>query len=116
MKLGGMLKERIERLQTEVAIAEEAVRRSRRKLADRPGITPEMIVQFSDMFRERVAKGAVTLRKAYLRSVVDRIVVSDEQIQIVGPTSRLRDEVIAAGQQSVPSSVHEWRTRQDSNL
>lgn len=116
MRLDGMLKERIERLQTEVAIAEEAVRRSRRKLTDRPGITPEMIVQFSDVFRERVAKGAVTLRKAYLRSVVDRVVVSDDKIQIVGPTSRLREEILAIGQQSVPSSVHDWRTRQDSNL
>ncbi|WP_187969837.1 recombinase family protein [Aquibium microcysteis] len=116
MKLDGMLKERIERSQTEVAIAEEAVRRSRRKLTDRPGISPEMIVQFSDMFRQRVTKGAVTLRKAYLRSVVDRIVVSEDAIRIVGPTSRLRDEVLATGQQSVPSSVHDWRTRQDSNL
>jgi site-specific DNA recombinase len=60
--------------------------------------------------------GEISVRKAYLGSIIDRIEVDDRQIRIVGRKDVL-EQAIAADGRPVPgvrSFVRKWRTGQDS--
>ena len=56
-----------------------------------------------------------TRRKAYLRAIVDRVEVDDQQIRIIGRKELLEQAVLANGvpKAGVRSFVRKWRTRQD---
>ena len=69
--------------------------------------------------RENIRLGEVPFRKAYLRSVIDRIEVDDDAIRIVGQKAMLEQVIVGNvidGTDRVRSSVRKWCTRQDSNL
>ena len=75
-------------------------------------------MHFGMLMTERIRDGDVPFRKAYIRSVVEKVVVNAEAITIHGCPAALRTAMAASLRDGggVPSSVQEWRTRQDSNL
>ncbi len=75
--------------------------------------------RFARAMREKLSSGEIPFRKAYIRSIVDRIEVDDRCIRIMGRKDVLEQAVLAEGGGAAPmvhSFVPKWRTRQDSNL
>jgi site-specific DNA recombinase len=60
--------------------------------------------------REQLTSGDVAARKAYLASVVDAIIVSEDKIRIVGSNDNIRSTLGPEGQPTprVRKSVQEW--------
>ena len=120
-----ILKERIASLRLDRERAQGALDRIRAQMVPNQAIPPEIVEQFGRVMRENIRTGDVPFRKAYLRSVIERVEVDDDMIRIVGETATL-EQVIAnqagnalgepAGAYGVRRSVRKWRTRQDSNL
>ena len=81
-------------------------------------LSPERIVALANLMSERIANGAVPFRTSYIRAAVERIEVGDDVAVIYGRNDVLRSHVANIRQvaETVPSSVQEWCTRQDSNL
>ena len=81
-------------------------------------ISPIVVERFGQAMREKLTRGEVPLRKAYLGTIVDRVEVDDRAIRIVGRKDVLEQAVLADGGPvpGIRSSVRKWRTRQDSNL
>lgn len=115
--LDDILKDRIADLKSDRDRAKEAL--ARIKL--RPKLTtfdPQTIERFGQIMRENIAFGPVPFRKAYIKSVVERIEVDDQAIRIVGDRATL-EQAIAGGQNTGPdvrSFVRKWRTRHGSNV
>ncbi len=81
-------------------------------------ITPEIVSQFGNLIRRKLSGPDPTLRREYIRLLVDRVEVGDRTIRISGSNSTLQRAVVAsqtAGAE-VPKAERRWRTRQDSNL
>lgn len=67
--------------------------------------------------RDNITTGEISFRKAYVRSLVDRIEV-DDVIRIVGDKATL-EQAVAHGEmagKAVRSFEPKWRARKDSNL
>ena len=74
---------------------------------------------FTHAFTERLHSPNSSLRKAYIRQLVDRVEVGQSEIRISGSRAALAKGVVAAASGSlgvVPTFVPEWWARQDSNL
>jgi len=115
--LDDILKGRIASLKSDRDRAKEAL--DRIKL--RPKLTnfdAQTIERFGQIMRENITSGPIPFRKAYIKSVVDRIEVDDHAIRIVGDQATLEQAI--AGERSagpnVRSFVRKWRTRHDSNV
>ena len=67
--------------------------------------------------RERLTMGETSAREAWLAKVVDKIVVSDEKIRIIGRKSNFEGRLNAKEPIRPPirSSVQEWRPGRESN-
>jgi hypothetical protein len=67
---------------------------------------------------DQLTSGDVAARKAYLSSVVDAILVSEDKIRIVGLNDNIRPTFGPQGQPTplVRKSVQEWRAQRDSNF
>jgi hypothetical protein len=67
--------------------------------------------------REQLVSGEVAARKAYLASIVDAIIVSEDKIRIVGSNDNVRSIFGPEGQPTprVRKSVQEWCPRAGSN-
>ncbi len=67
--------------------------------------------------RAKLDTGDIHARKAYLRAVVSRIEVGDENIRIIGEKTSLEKTVSTTlkGQIPVSSLVRKWCTQLDSN-
>ena len=65
--------------------------------------------------REELTSGDVAARKAYLSSVVDAIIVSEDKIRIVGSNDNIRSTFGPKGQPTprVRKSVQEWCATQN---
>lgn len=115
--LDDILKDRIAGLKSDRDRAKEALAR----IKVRPKLTafdPQTIERFGQIMRENIASGPIPFRKAYIRSVVERIEVDDQTIRIVGDRATL-EQAIAGGENAGPdvrSFVRKWRARKDSNL
>ncbi|MFC0192735.1 recombinase family protein [Aureimonas pseudogalii] len=109
---------RIERAKTERAIAQAGKERVLARIGPSLDLTPEKVVALSQVMSDRIANGAVAFRKSYIRATVDSIVVGDHVATVRGRNDVLRQQIGKVDQlaELVPSSVQEWRTRQDSNL
>lgn len=82
-------------------------------------ITPELIKRFAQLMRERLRDDDPTLRQYYVRSIVGRVEVGNQEIRIVGSTKALEHAVGRLGAKPsfpVPIIEREWCARQDSNL
>ena len=120
-EMDDILKERIETLRLDRARAQAALDRIRVQSIPTIAIPPELIERFGRTMRENICSGEVPFRKAYLRSVIDRIEVDDQSVRIHGDRATLESVIAgsAAGKNGgfgVRSSVRKWCTRQDSNL
>jgi hypothetical protein len=73
--------------------------------------------RFTRLVREQLASGDVAARKAYLSSVVDAIIVSEDKIRIVGSNDNIRSTFGPKGQPTpvVRKSVQEWCPGAGSN-
>ena len=80
-------------------------------------LTSARLDRLSDAMRKGLREGPIELRRAYIRMVVSRIVVSHREVRISGPRAALAK---AASDDlhpgiSVPSFARAWRPRRDSN-
>ena len=99
-------------LTARIEVLESQLARGSRK------ITPEVLEKFSRQLREKLHDEDPTLRKAYLRMLVDRVEVSNEQILIRGSKAVL-ERGIARGaprlEGAVPIFDQRWCPWPDSN-
>ena len=82
-------------------------------------ITPEIVGRFGSLLRDGLRGENPALRQAYVRLLIDQVVVEDDQIHIRGSRKALERAVIAtaaSARSGVPSFAREWRTQEDSNL
>ncbi len=82
------------------------------RLAQAP-ISEARIDEFGDQVRKALCDGDIPFRKAYLRSIVDRVEVARELVRIIGRKSSLESALRAPDGRPPPvhSLVREWRTR-----
>ncbi|WP_142113856.1 hypothetical protein [Bosea sp. AK1] len=68
--------------------------------------------------RDNITAGEIPFRKAYIRSLVDRIEVDDHVVRIIGDKATLEQAVAhgALAGNAVRSFEPKWRARKDSNL
>jgi site-specific DNA recombinase len=80
-------------------------------------IDPIAIDRFTRLMREQLTSGDVAVRKAYLSSVVNAIIVSEDKIRIVGSNDNIRSTFGPKGQPTprVRKSVQEWCPWPESN-
>jgi hypothetical protein len=98
--LDDILKDRIAALKSSRDGAKEAL--ARIKLQPKPNsFNAEAIRRFGQIMRENITSGPIPFRKAYIKSVVDRIEVDDHAIRIVGYKATL-EQVIAGDQAAGP--------------
>lgn len=116
-ELDDLLRDRIASLKLERERAQAALDRVRTQVVSAAAIPPEVIEKFGRATRENITKGEVPFRRAYLRSVIDRVEVDDHAMRIIGDRATL--EQVVAGK-SVPAAgvrslVRKWRPGRDSN-
>jgi len=81
--------------------------------------TAKSMSNFSNALRDRLkAKGQTHFRRSYVRSLINRIDVDQEKIEISGSNAVLAGLASSYNQSGrlVPTFAKEWCTRQDSNL
>lgn len=112
------LKERLEALKHDRDIARLSLDRALAESNPDAKITPERIAAFVELMRSNVLEGEIPFRRAWLRSIIDRVEVDDREIRIHGRKDTLERLVMqnAALPAAVPSFVRKWRARKDSNL
>lgn len=115
--LDDILKERIQGLKQSRERAQAALDRIRTRQAPPAEIPPQLIEAFGRMMRENINSGEVPFRKAYLRSVIDRIEVDDGLIRVVGNKATLEQAIAghAGNLSGVQSFERKWRAQRDSN-
>ena len=82
-------------------------------------VTPDIVEKFGGLLREGLRGNNPALRQAYVRLLIDEVVVGAEQIHIRGSRKALESAVLAASASlgaAVPSFAREWRARNDSNV
>lgn len=77
-EIDDLLKERLTTLQLERDRARAALERITEKATPAATIDPEALERFGRAMRENITMGEIPFRKAYIRSVVDRIEVDDQ--------------------------------------
>ncbi len=117
VELDADLKDRIQAIKQERDLAETAIERITDTAASRTQITPARLAAFSDLMRDKLDTGDIHARKAYLRAVISRIEVGDENIRIIGEKSNLEKAVgtTLTGKIPVSGLVRKWCTQLDSN-
>ncbi len=112
-----MLKERVAALKDGRDRAAEALDYAKKSSASPIEIDPMAIDRFSRLMREQLTSGDVAARKAYLSSVVDAVIVSEDKIRIIGSNDNIRSTFGSNGQPAprVRKSVQEWCPGAGSN-
>lgn len=83
-----------------------------------PTITPDKIVAFAALLRDKLRNGPRDLKQAYVRLVMREVSVGDKKIQISGSKAvlaRAASDGLDKAAPAVLSFVRKWRTRQDSH-
>ncbi len=68
---------------------------------------------------QHLREGEPALRQYYVRCIVSRVEVGDDEIRVIGATKAVDHAVGRVGSRPhfpVPSIERNWRARQDSNL
>lgn len=109
-EMDDILKERIANLKIDRERAQAALDRIRATAAPAIDLPPEVIERFGRTMRENIATGDTPFRKAYVRSVIDRIEVDDGVIRIVGDKTTLEQAVGGKGfaASGVRSFARKW--------
>ncbi len=115
--LDDILKDRITALKADRDRVHGALARARSGLHPAVDISPNVVERFGQAMREKLTTGDVSLRKAYLGAIVDRVEVDDRAIRIVGRKDVLQQAVLANGGPvpGVRSFVRKWRSLRESN-
>jgi hypothetical protein len=105
---------------TSILLALKERRDERQASADRRvpvQIDPVAVDRFTRLMREQLVSGDVAARKAYLASIVDAVIVSENKIRIVGSNDNVRSTFGPKGQPTpvVRKSVQEWCPGAGSN-
>ncbi len=101
-----VLRERPPALKLDRDRAQAALERIKARASFTSVIDPEAIERFGRAMRENITTGEIPFRKAYIRSVVDRIEVDDDVIRIIGNKATL--EQIIAGREATPGGVRSF--------
>ncbi|NNM76514.1 hypothetical protein HJG53_06310 [Sphingomonas sp. ID1715] len=112
------LSERLQAHSARLAAIAVEIRSLEQQLAQpRREITDDTLARFARIVREGLRQDDPTLRRAYLRLIVDEIVVTPETITVRGSKAALEHAVFAGadGCEGVLTSIREWRARRDSN-
>jgi site-specific DNA recombinase len=104
------LKERVAALKNARDRAVEAADYARKSNALPVQIDPVAIDRFTRLMPEQLVSGDVAARKAYLASIVDAVIVSENKIRIMGSNDNIRSTFGPKGQPTpvVRKSVQEW--------
>ncbi|MEC5325343.1 hypothetical protein [Aurantimonas sp. A3-2-R12] len=91
-------------------IAAAGIERVCRRIGPALDLDPGRIVAFSNFMKDRIRNGDIPFRKAYIRSIIDHIVVSDRHATLSGRRDGLRALVAIhnEGGQAVPTGIQEW--------
>ncbi len=111
------LKERVAALKASRDRAVEALDYAKKSSGAPIEIDPVAVDRFTRLLREQLTSGDVAARKAYLSSMVDAIIVSEDKIRIVGSNDNIRFTFGPDGQPTprVRKSVQEWCPGAESN-
>ncbi len=115
-----LVRERLKKLEQDRNEALRLVASLERRQAVPPNLLSERnISAFRDAFLNRLYSQDSSLRKAYLRCLIDQIDVGEQEIRISGSQAALAKSVVDAttrGPGAVPSFVTGWWAHKDSNL
>lgn len=81
-------------------------------------VTPEKIEKFGRLLADNLRNGPPPFRKAYMRLLIERIELDDDEVRIIGPIGQLERALETKDFQAmpaVPSSVREWRPHGEGN-
>ncbi len=84
--------------------------------SNRNRVDEAAVERFGELIRAKMIGGDPAMRKAYVRLLVWRVTVSDQQILIKGSKAALAAAVTAPDESQVISFDREWCRLQDSNL
>lgn len=116
------LQERFAARQLELDQLDQLLAYKRREFDQPPAdVAPGKVQAFANALRCRLRddESGAAFRRAYMRLTLDKVVVERDAIRISGPKAALAQQLAADNPlppSLVPTSVQEWRTRQDSNL
>lgn len=116
-EMDDLLKERIATLKADRDRAKEAFTRARCGVRAKGEISPEAAQQFGTLMRARLRDGDTPARKVWLGAIIDRIVVDQRLIRIMGRKDVLEQAVAGGGTPGtgVRTFVRKWRAVEDSN-
>jgi site-specific DNA recombinase len=106
-------RQRIAGLTSDIKSLEQQLTTSKRR------ITPDLVERFGALLREGLRGDNPVLRQAYVRLLIDEVVVGDEHVQVRGSRKALEGAALAtstSNRAGVPSFARDWRTQEDSNL
>ena len=117
-EMDDLLKERIADLKLARDKAKAALDRITQSRIGPRSLDPALIDAFSRVMRDNITTGEIPFRKAYIRSLVDRIEVDDHVVRIIGDKATLEQAVAhgALAGNAVRSFEPKWRARHDSNV
>ncbi|WP_136624248.1 hypothetical protein [Bradyrhizobium centrolobii] len=102
-KVDDILKDRLAVLKLDRDRAKTALDRIRAHAAPPTAFDPATVERFGEAMREHITVGATPFRKAYIRTLVDRIEVDDGVVRIVGDKATLEQAI--AGQSIAAAGV-----------
>jgi site-specific DNA recombinase len=105
-------RQRIAALTSDISSLERQLASGRRR------ITPDVVGRFGTLLREGLRGDNPALRQAYVRLLVDEVIVGEDHVRVRGSRKALESAAIATSATAgagVPSFAREWRARLDSN-
>ena len=117
VELDDLLREKIATLQAERRQVDAALDRVREASVVSVPVTEDMIESFARVMRLGISEGPIELRKAYLRSMVERIEISDDAIVIVGAKVDIERSIKASDLPlpKVRNFIPKWHALGESN-
>jgi hypothetical protein len=111
------LTDRVAAVKTARDIARAVFDRAVAEMRPEARITEDRIASFVATMRDNVLSGDTAFRRAWLRSVIDKVEVDDAEIRIHGRRTVLERLVMGGGAApaGVPSFVREWRAGDDED-
>ena len=103
VELDDQLKDRIKALKAGRDLAQASLDRIAQQFESRTAITPERVIAFTNLMRDKIDNGDVQARKSYLRAVISEIRVDDDKISIIGDKTTLA--AVIAGQNTPDTNV-----------
>ena len=111
------LKDRLQHARTRLTTIQETIDGLERQLTGGlAAVTPEKVEAFGRLLSDSLRKGSPAFRKAYLRLLIDRIELDDDEVRMTGPIGQLERALETKDFQAMPvvlTSVEKWRAMWD---